>query len=133
MAKSRLPSNWRDRIEIVIDDHEDDEWLDCITLTMLFKKGKTPKGFFREIGHLEIESGSNLVDSAELHSRLRRRGLGTMLYEAALEHLGELSTYYHNSSDEAQALWQSLCRHHRHKIDFFTPKLTIFSRKRRCK
>jgi hypothetical protein len=119
----RLPPNWRKRIELI---HRNDEFENAFEIR--FKKGQTPKGFFRSIGNLDIEiyDGEAWVESADVEDHFRNRGLGTMMYEAAMNKFGALHTKYHDSSVSARWLWQSLTCKHLYKADFFSGQLTIF-------
>lgn len=134
--KTRLPSNWRSRIEII--RHDDPPvsmgrgrfcFDGVVTFKLSFKKGRTPKGFQKHIGELIISDElPYFVDGAEIDEYFVRRGLGTLLYLHALDRLGSLATYYHSSSDAAKALWRLLVRKfpNHHKVDFFAGTLTIF-------
>lgn len=131
MAK-RLPSNWRSRIELV---YEEDKWAfgnvkgSNISFVLQFKKGHTPSGFRQNIGMLHVEKcgGKWWVEQSFLDDHFCRRGLGTMLYTAALSRYGSLTTTYHKASDDAQGLWKSLVRTHRHETDFWKGELTVFA------
>ena len=120
--KTRLPSNWRDRIEII--RHREEYGL--IEFTVSFKKGFTPKGFHTNIGFLIVDKDGNSGESHIYDEHLRKRGIGTMLYTNALDHLGSLTTDYHAASDSAQGLWRALIRHRRYKTNFFGKKLTVW-------
>ena len=50
--KTRLPSNWRDRIEIVSSITDDG----TTTFDIGFKKGQTPRGFCTNIGTLVVSN-----------------------------------------------------------------------------
>lgn len=125
--KTRLPCNWRSRIEIVREDFPEARYRSGkITFELLFKKGQTPKGFCRYIGSLEVsDSSPHFVDTVEIDEYFWRRGLGTLLYVYALNQLGTLSTRYHSASESAQGLWRSLVRNHNHRVDFFAGTLVI--------
>lgn len=137
--KTRLPWNWRSRVEIT---REDSPVTNCgrgrflidkgVIFRLMFKKGQTPKGFNRWIGELDICNKSpHFVQESGLDEYFFRRGLGTLLYTHALDQLGSLSTRYHSASEAAQGLWRLLVRMHRQKRDFFAGTLTIFSKGQR--
>lgn len=125
--KSRLPWNWRSRIEILLDDEPVEG---SLVFTLSFKKGQTPKGFMRAIGSLSVcDKPPYVIEQAEIDEYFVRRGLGTSLYFHALNQLGSLTTLYHSASKAAQGLWRSLVRGtSNHRIDFFAGTLTVFKR-----
>lgn len=137
MAKRSLPPNWRSRLQITREDNPPVALgrgrFRCdptIRFTLTFKKGRTPKGFRRLIGDLVITNKSPyFVEGAEIDEYFVRRGLGTLLYQHALNQLGSLTTNYPRASAAAQGLWKSLTRIHRFKTDFFTGELTIWDSK----
>lgn len=121
----KLPSNWKSRIEIVEEARVAGEY----EFTIKFKQGKTPKGFPKIIGYLQVSfSKPNVywVDSVELKNKFIGRGLGTMLYEKAINEFGSLTTNYHRASEPAQWLWKSLCKSHQYSMDFFKGTLTVY-------
>lgn len=127
---TRLPSNWRSRLEITrIDEPAITGRFCCLASTRFnldFKKGRTPKGFGRHVGDLlVIKSVLPYVDGAEIDKYFRRRGLGRLLYVYALKEFGSLTTYYHSISFGAKQLWSSLLREYPHETDFFAGTLTI--------
>lgn len=137
MRKTRLPWNWRSRVEITREDSSVTN-TNCgrgrfriegsILFRLMFKKGQTPKGFNRWIGELDICNKSpHFVQESGLDEYFFRRGLGTLLYTHALDQLGSLSTHYHSASESAQGLWRRLARTRRDsRFDFFAGTLTVF-------
>lgn len=135
--KSRLPWNWRSRIEITrlhapVTNCHPWRWdrFDPVIFELAFKKGQTPKGCKRRIGILSIYKKSpHFVEEVHLDNYFVKRGLGTKLYLHALKELGSLSTHYNSASDAAKGLWRRLVkRSHNHRTDFFAGTLTIFNR-----
>ncbi|KKL97550.1 hypothetical protein LCGC14_1833380 [marine sediment metagenome] len=135
--KTHLPWNWRSRVEItrrfknshlcvVSGSHIDPS----IVFELVFRKGRTPRGFRRWIGNLTVTNKSPyFVEGADIDEHFVRRGLGTLLYLHALNQLGSLTTSYHFASEPAQGLWRFLVRKTRsHRTDFFAGTLTIFKR-----
>lgn len=136
--KTRLPWNWRSRVEITRHDEPAISYargrthLDgSVQFTMSFKTGQTPKGFARHIGQLDIcDKSPYFVEDVELDDYFHKRGLGTLLYLHALNELGSLTTHYHSSSSAAKGLWRRLVRRlPSHRVDFFEGTLTIFPKK----
>lgn len=135
MAKRRLPANWRDRLHIIREDNPAVSLgrgrFRCdpsIRFMITFKEGRTPKGFRRFIGDLLITNKPPyFVEGAEIDKHFVRRGLGTLLYQHALNQLGSLTTNYPSASVAARGLWKSLTRIHRFKTDFFAGELTIWN------
>lgn len=129
----RLPSNWRQRIELtrhddpVVYSGHGGRILEAMTTFKLsFKKGRTPRGFGRFIGDLMVDRSSCFVAEASQDKHFCKRGLGTLLYTHALEQFGSLTTFFHDASPAAQGLWKSLVRRYPHKTDFFKGTVTIF-------
>ncbi len=127
---TRLPSNWRSRLEITrVDEPAITGRFSqppSVIFNLNFKKGRTPKGFYRNIGSLSVvDSSLPYVDGAEIDEYFRRRGLGRLLYAHALKELGSLTTYYHAISFSAKQVWASLIREYSHQTDFFAGTLTI--------
>jgi hypothetical protein len=138
--KNKLPPNWRRNIEFEIDGDEfDDDGVVLIdkcrnvTVRLQFKKGKTPTGFKKTIGEIVVDRDENcFVESARIdQARMRRRGLGKMMYSKAIETLGMISTDYHNASTDAQRVWRSLIRDFVYEADYFNPHLTVYNVKKR--
>jgi len=124
----RLPWNWRSRIEITVDEDGKDT-----VFNLQFIKGKTPKGFMRNIGELstsECRPYGHVVEGSHVDEKFRRKGLGKMLYLRALEHHGSLTTFYHRASEEAQRVWKSIMRNHKHDENFLKGTLTAYYKRR---
>ena len=123
MAK-KLPSNWRKNIRFTRNNNLDG----TIEFKIDFIKGKTPKGFYTNIGFLNVckLQGGNFVDESYLEEHFRGRGLGFSLYQKALQDLGNLSTDYHHISRSAKKLWRKLSKKYKHKEDFWTGILTVY-------
>lgn len=122
--KTRLPANWRDRIEILQQDTRYGE----TEFVLIFKKGRTPRGFGRHIGILTVDNDPpHYICECQIRSHFCRRRLGTLLYVRALTQFKSLTTDFHSASPNAQALWKSLIRKYRYKTDFFKGELTIWS------
>ena len=77
-----------------------------------------------EIGVLEITRKNGIIARAYLDQRLRKHGLGMLLYEIALHDTGSISTQYLDASEMAQRVWHSLIKNYRYKEDFWTGILT---------
>lgn len=77
-----------------------------------FKKGKTPRGYCREIGFINVEVFNNEIPFVtEVHIyRLQHRGkgLGKKMYEYVINDLEELTTCFDDASNSAQNVWKSL-------------------------
>ena len=104
---TRLPSNWRSRLEITRVDEPASVGRFCYPASTIFnldfKKGRTPKGFGRHVGDLlVVDPQSPYVDGSEIDEYFRKRGLGRFLYAHALKELGSLTTYYHAISFPAK-------------------------------
>ena len=119
----RLPPNWRKRIEIVINNYKK-SW----SFSVKFKDGETPKGFKLHIGSLEVGTakGKFFVESIYVDEHFRDRRLGLLLYETALEHLGSLTTGYHDASSLARRCWNSLAKKYDWDCDFFGGYLHMY-------
>jgi GNAT superfamily N-acetyltransferase len=122
----RLPPKWRERLELVIEDGEGD-W----TFDIKFKKGQTPSGYRRSIGSLDVSEidHHHFVESIFIYPKFRRKGLGTLLYETAIKHLGSLSTRYHEASPNAQECWRKLAKKYEWETDYFGGFLQVFNKK----
>lgn len=137
MNKHKLPWNWRRNIEFVIEErkYKDDSYL----VRLRFKKGKNPKGFGRDIGHIWVchndfgDDLGNCVESVRISQRMKNRGLGKALYMEACKYIGSISTLYNNASVDAKRVWMSLERNYQSKLTltFNGAKLTIYPRKKR--
>lgn len=123
MAK-RLPWNWRRRIEIVLEDRDE------ISFAIRWIEEKRPLRADRGIGYIVLDS-DGFVDDVYLEPQFRRRGLGSMLYRHALQHVGHLSTRWRSHSTDARRVWRSLMGKYCYKTDFFTDRLTVRNRRRR--
>jgi hypothetical protein len=127
--KRRLPANWRDRIEIVVaDDSEENHGEGTTEFILRFKKGRTPKGFRSKIGYLictENDNGNCYIEDVDVEENFQNRKLGLMLYKHAISEFGNLNTFYHNASNQAKRVWQSLCNTHHYEADFFSGRLTV--------
>lgn len=123
-TKKRLPPNWRKRIEI-IEKRTSYMW----EFTIQFKQNQTPKGFYRYIGNLTVDQLDNsfIVAEAFLEEKFRGRGLGKMLYLHAIHKLGQLGTYYHSATKDAQGVWKSLIKNLPYETDFWKNQLTVFA------
>ena len=124
-ALRRLPPNWRKRIEFYKcpDEGFQHEY------RVEFKKGRTPIGFGREIGFLTVDMEKEhwVIETEIYDDRMRGRGLGKALYLMAVKHLGCISTIYHHGvSKDAQRVWKSLAKTHRHTLDFWTSRITVY-------
>ena len=127
--KTRLPNNWRTRIEFSTIDcgrYRGDE----ICFSCDFKDGKTPEGFRQNIGYL-IVSPDGFIESAMVAPRMRRRGIGKALYINALNHFGFIYTKYFEASDAAKQVWKSLIKEYTSRQVFFAGKLIVYKRKKR--
>ncbi len=127
--KTRLPWNWRDRLEMKVRGDE----YGSTRFRLQFKEGCIPPGCCRIIGQLDVcdhdDDDNYIVESSWLQLRFRNRKLGMLLYTCAMNHLGSLTTEYYAASKEARRMWDSLARRNRHKwCD--DADLTIFARKR---
>jgi GNAT superfamily N-acetyltransferase len=119
--KSRLPFNWRKRIEIKYNKNEFEH-----TFTIKFIDRKTPIGFHKEIGFLMVSINWGDIDESCIHDeRMRGRGLGKMLYEFALNKLGKLTTHFHDCSDDAKRVWRGMVKRHEYTADFWSGELTV--------
>jgi hypothetical protein len=145
MAKRKpLPKNWRKNLELVLGSEYRSfgQW-NQYDFRLVFKEGKTPKGYPREIGSLTIEAGHKddrkfYVDVSYINERFQNKGLGTLLYTSAIQELGQLTTYYHSASWKAQKLWDRLrrmtgittmgCRF-RSETNFFDQTLTLYRKR----
>ena len=123
--KRRLPSNWRSRFELV---HIQDKDSDVFEFVLQWRKGLTPTGFMCHIGRLSYYESkeSYWIKEVQLENYFKNRRLGLMMYEYALDEFGSLSTNYHNVSDEAKRVWNSLCRKYPYNTDFFSGRLTVY-------
>jgi len=117
----RLPSNWRSRIEIV----EDEEAVRC-TFTLQFRKGYTPKGFFRYIGTCLVDDELD-ISELDIQPRFQRRGLGTMLLKTALNRFGTLEIYWRTSSDLGKQFYKWFAENvaSGYKTDFWNETLIL--------
>lgn len=125
----RLPWNWRDRIEVVIDP-DDYHYCRDLTVTLRFKRGQTPRGYSKYVGSIYVAQYSGdprwWVEESNVEEKFQGKGLGKLLYTTALKECKSLTTRYHNASEEAQRVWKSLIRHRRHEMDFMKGTLTVY-------
>ena len=90
----------------------------------------------QEIGYISVDVTNtnkykNYVSVAHIFkSKNRGKGYGKMMYEHALQHHGSLSTRYHNISESAQYIWQSLVKKYEHRLDFFENTIEIYNKAR---
>lgn len=111
--KSRLPSNWRSRIEIVeVEENISQNNIlfnfkyNIHIFTLQFRKGCTPKGYRRLIGQCTISTQQATILTLEINHRFQRRRLGTMLLEKALNHFGTLSISWGHASEQGKHFYK---------------------------
>jgi len=71
--KKRLPNNWRNRIEIIYEECGFDNHM----FSLQFIRRKTPKGFQKQIGFLEIgfDKGIPYIQESKLYNNyFKNRG-----------------------------------------------------------
>ena len=132
--KRRLPCNWRQRTEITTTPSSTTSartWrrhAKWVTYEIQFIKGRTPKGYSRQIGLLQVDECDHKwwVADVWLDDHFKGRGLGRLLYETALQKHGHLITNYHKASTEAQRVWRGLVKRYKHDTDFWKGTLKVF-------
>jgi len=77
---------------------------------------------------VNVSTHRNYVTVSHVMKKYRGRGFGKMLYLTALENHGKISTRYHQSSNLAQNIWDSLVKKYAHRTYFFEDILTVYKR-----
>ena len=87
----------------------------------------------KEVGDISIfevtrgkYKGFVFVNSVYVNPTYRGKGIGRLLYTSILNKYGNICTYYHAASDDAQAVWKYLGKRYRHEVDFFKDMLFVF-------
>jgi len=137
--KRKLPSNWRQRIEIVVDETIKKKiyahiGYSTIVLTARFIKGKTPKGFHSKLGSAIFETihsnGKNYLVELDIIEPFQRRGLATMLFVKAIKNYlpnESMIIYWDSCSRKGKMFykWFAENKAKKYKTDLFTSTLTI--------
>lgn len=118
----RLPSNWRDRTEFEVEVSKDG-----LQICLLFKKGFTPKGFYRYIGMIVIgtSKGAYYVEEFDVEHYFNKYDIGKEIFIKALKHCKEIITNYHCEGHKYKEMIRSMLDSHLHYLDFLNDEITI--------
>jgi hypothetical protein len=123
--RRQLPWDWRERLEIVVNEGEKE-----FDFILQFKNGKEIKGFDKEVGTLSAgKKDPHFVSVVEVAEYFRGRGQGKRLYLAAIEKFGKLSTKYYDASTLSRRVWKSLAKTLDFDTDFWEGRLTVYKEK----
>lgn len=122
-----------DKNDLEMFDHPDDNsnWL----FGVRWKKGAKYKKKTKNCGQLTIEVHDGLdgirysVNESEVDEDIRGFGIGSELYELAIQKFGSLSTQYKALSPWAKRVWLKLIQKYEHETNFWTGYLTVYNKK----
>ena len=83
-----------------------------------------------DMSNFEITRGKYkgfvFVNSVYVNPTYIGKGIGRLLYTSVLKRFGNICTYFHSASDDAQAVWKYLGKRYRYETEFFKDMLFIF-------